>query len=456
MGKQLIQEAHIVLPDRVIKGDIRIENGRIAEIADYILEEKSWEINHCKGKYLLPGFIDIHTHGAYGFDFALGVYNAENDTFSHEAYEEGLNKALKHYVSCGATRIYPTTFAAPLGVLEQAFKHLSTCIEDTHFPYEELVGGINLEGTFLKLPAFAGAQNPNFFYPASLATFEQLDWASGGRLCIVNIPPDHGPTGLHMTRFLSQKGIVVAGGHTGAMAKEFGMAVDAGLNLAVHFLNGPSQHSEKSFFNGGAEEEILRRDEVFLELIVDGYHVHPSYVRDVIARKGYERVILITDSMFARDCTDIKHFSLEGIYGEVGENREYLRVLGKADTLFGSVLRSDKGFENVLNWLTQDMIGIWYREHKALNLPEALVYTSQMASGNPARLLGIYENENHSGTGTGSIEVGKWADLVLVEVQEPSSEISLAKERSNELGLPSNSFQVRVEDVWLRGNKKTP
>ena len=440
MENQLLEKVQIVLPDRVIEGDVWIEEGRIKKISPHIAPQDSWKVHDCKGKYLLPGFIDIHTHGANGFDFALGVFNSEEGSFSHEAYEEGLQSALENYATCGATRIFPTTFAAPLELLHQAFKRLSACLDDPDFAYKALVGGINLEGTFLKLPAFAGAQNPKFFYPASLATFEQLDEATGGRMRIVNIPPEHGSTGLQMTRFLSQQGMVVAGGHTGAMADEFGKAVDAGLNLAVHFLNGPSQHSAKSFFDGGAEEEILRRDEVFLELIVDGYHVHPAYVRDVIARKEYQRVILITDSMFVRDCQDIKHFSLEGIPGEVSENGAFLQVSNKEDTLFGSVLRSDKGFENVLNWLTQDMVGIWYREHKALELPEALVQCSQMASGNPARLLGIYDHENPSGVGTGSIEEGKWADLVLVEVREK-------REKKEE------SYQVKVRDVWIKGNK---
>jgi N-acetylglucosamine-6-phosphate deacetylase len=195
----------------------------------------------------------------------------------------------------------------------------------------------------------------------------------------------------------------------------FDLAIQAGLRVGVHFLNGPSRSSSKGFERGGAVESMLRSDKVNLELIMDGYHVHPAYVRDVIARKEIDRVIAITDSMFATGMDDLHQFELLGLRGKVSTNRAYLHAIDKADTLFGSVLTMDSGFCNVLNWLTQSMSGTWYRDHQAIPFESALVQTSWLFSRNPAQVMAIYDNTNGK-PGTGSIAIGKWADLTIAEI----------------------------------------
>lgn len=428
----------MVLPDKVSQADVLITQGKIAEIADFITESENDVVIQAESRYLLPGFIDIHNHGARGFDISLGAYQAGEDTFIRtlDSFEEGFSEALAFYLRHGVTRVFPTSLAASIEDLTWSFQALDTYLKHFGHELDGLVGGINLEGTFLKLPEYAGAQNPEFFYPADLGIFEKLNKASGRRIKIVNLPPEHGEKGFTLIQMLQKEGIVVAGGHTGAEADQFTQAVEAGLQLGVHFFNGPSRSSSKSFHDGGAEEAMLRLDEVMLELIVDGYHVHPAYVRDTIVRKEPSRIILITDSMFVNGCEDIDHFSLSGIPGSVSENREYLQVTNKDDTLFGSVLNSTKGFENVLNWLTQEMTGIWYRKHDAYSLEDALVMASQMASGNPARLLQLDNPEDEAIVATGSIKTGFWADLLLGTLEE--------KEQGYELNL---------EKVWLKGKE---
>jgi N-acetylglucosamine-6-phosphate deacetylase len=324
--------------------------------------------------------------------------------------------------------VLPTSLAAPVADLLFAFGQIAAFAGEVSEPLRHMLAGINLEGTFIKDAAYAGAQNPDYFYPLDRSLFEELQTAAGGLIRIVNLPPDHGLPGCDFTHYLSERGVVVAGGHSGATADQFDAAVAAGLRLGVHFLNGPSKSSSKSFHGGGAVESMLSRDEVSLELIVDGYHVAPAYVRDVIARKGPERVILITDSVFVNGCEGIQHFSLSGIPGQVSENGKYLQVLNKADTLFGSVLRMDRGFANVLHWLMQPMTGVWIRHHEALSPEQALIQASRMASAHPAKLLGIYEQEGDSRAGTGSIEAGKWADVVLAEVKPGPAECVLRVE----------------------------
>ena len=432
----LIQQAHVVLPHQIIQGDVLLKSGKIAQISRSIPPDTSDKIIRAEGKYLLPGFIDIHNHGALGFDFSLGNYEPEFHQFanSESVYKQGLIDTLGYFLKKGTTTLFPTSLAAALDDLVNSFREIYRFSKSDHL-YSKIIGGINLEGTFIKDPAYAGAQNPEYFFSPDPATFDLLNEAAGHLIQIVNLPPEHGAASLDLVQKLTHQGICVAGGHTGAYAEEFEAYVQAGLRLAVHFLNGPSRSFTKPFQNGGAVEEMLRNDQVSLEIITDGYHVHPAYVRDSIARKGFDKIIIITDSLFVNGLLHLSEFQISGIRGELSENREYLQVQGKADTLFGSVLTMDRAFANMLNWLIQDMEGIWHRKHEALSLEEGLIRTSQMASGNPAKLMNIDQE-------TGSIAIGKRANLILGEIQ--------SDKQKEGYGL-SKTYSLKIDKVFLDG-----
>ncbi len=429
----LICGAQVVLPESVSRADVLVKDGVISRIAPNIQEKPDVKIIRAEGQYLLPGFIDIHNHGAAGFDFSFGTYDHKGDSFSNheEIFAKGLLAALKHYREHGVTKVLLTSMAAPLEPLKQSFENLSSFLKD-HPSYRSMVHGINLEGTFLKDPAYAGAQNADHFYPLDWNTLNDLRDSSDDLIKIINIPPEHGPTCLPFIRSLREEGMVVAGGHSAAYADEFEPAVKAGLSLAVHFLNGPSRSFSKSFRGGGAVETMLKSDEVSLEIICDGYHVDPAYVRDVIERKGADRVIMITDSMFANGLKDLRQFSLLDMLGTVSDNGQYLQPVGKKDTLFGSVLNSDVGFTNVLNWLTTDIKGVWHRHHSAYDLDQAIVQCSRMFSGNPARILSLAES-------TGMIAEGYASDLILAEISH---------EHKYELEI-KDVFSAKIKDQAL-------
>lgn len=412
----LIQGAKVVQSTSIEEVDVLVEANVIRKIGAQVPNTEV-KIIDGSGKYLIPGFIDIHNHGAAGFDFSFGKYDPDSERFENDEakFHEGLRQALDHYRSHGVTKVLPTSMAAPLDQLKQSFDHLSSFLRS--FPqYRNMIHGINLEGTFLLDPVYAGAQNPDHFYPLDSASVEAVRDAAHDFIKIINIPPDHGKAAIPIIESLHREGVVIAGGHTGAYADEFRPAVSAGLSLAVHFLNGPSRSFSKSFRGGGAVEVMLQSDAVHLEIICDGYHVHPAYVRDAIARKGIERIIMITDSMFANGLSNLESFELLGLHGTVSENGEYLQPVGKKDTLFGSVLSSDVGFQNVLRWLTTEMDGIWHKQHPAMSLDEAMLDCCQFFSGNPARLLGIDDQINEM-PGTGSIREGMAADLLLATIE---------------------------------------
>ena len=410
---KVISGGTLVLPDRMVRGDLAIENGIISKIGGHISSKEEDRID-AMGQYILPGFIDIHHHGTYGFDFTFGAYDRPGDKFTsrEKDFLEAMHASLAFTLSKGTTGLLLTTMAAP----QSDILHSARMVRQYNDggPCQDVILGINIEGSFLKLAAFAGAQNPAFFYPPSYAFIQELEQASGGEIQIVNIPPEHGSAGIELIEQLVRENMVVAGGHSGAYADEFDQAIASGLSLGVHFLNGPSLRSSKGLRGGGAEEAMLKSDDISLEIIADGYHVDPSYVRDVLTRKGSDRVIVITDSMFATGLPDLKEFTICGLRGAVSSDHSYLRMPEKKDTLFGSVLTMDRAFGNIVRWLSSDITGAWHRHHGALAFEEAMLLATKLCSLNPAKLLGIYES-TETKPGRGSIELGKRADLLILQ-----------------------------------------
>jgi N-acetylglucosamine-6-phosphate deacetylase len=280
----------------------------------------------------------------------------------------------------------------------------------------------------MKNPAYRGAHNPDYFYPADPGIFDTLQSAAENRIRVVNIPPEHGAAGLELIRYLSEKNVICAAGHTGATANKYKKAMEAGLTLAIHFLNGPTGSSSKPFDGGGAVEAILQSDAVHLELITDGYHVSKPYVLDTIARKGEDRVAVITDCMFLTGLQDTVTFNMFGIDGRVSQNREYLQVADQENILFGSVLTMDKAFSNILTWMTSDSPGIWQRMHEARPFEQALVAASKMCSTTPAEIVRLDDR--------GEITEGKRADLIVASIEQKQA-----------------AWDLRPETVFSNGRK---
>ncbi len=425
----VIKDAKLVTPKGIFPGDLRVDNGNIIELSGNI-DAGNLACYQAAGAYLLPGFVDIHNHGAAGWDFSFGTYDQQTGEFKKDktSFFAGLENALQQYLNSGCTSVLLTTMAAPLEGLLESIEYLNGFLDENP-EYENLVAGINIEGTFLKDPQFAGAQNPDYFLELKSETIEALIDACQGRLRIMNIPPEQGPAALPLIENLVDRNITVAGGHTGSYADQFVDAVSAGLSLAVHFLNGPSRSSTKSFQGGGAEEAILRSDDVLVEIIADGYHVGRDHVRDIIARKEDSRVVIITDSMFATGLNDLRSFTLLGLHGEVSDNREYLRQVGK-DSLFGSVLTMQKAFENTVSWLTIEMTGVWQRQHDQVDLESAICIASKMCSANPSGMIRGQEKLH------GQLIPGDQANLILASIDKQDE-----------------SVQMDIKQVWLGGRE---
>ena len=466
----LIRNARIVEPKKVTVGDLLIEDGRIAAIGPNLSAPAGCATIDADGLWALPGFIDLHCHGGRLFDATLGKYIVETDSFdgSDAGFESSMPGFLEMAARHGVTTMLIATFAAETEQIKHSLSRMAaylqnqpsvvgrqsseerprtvddrrpsfakasegrrttddakapspnpqSAIRNPQFPH---VLGFFIEGTFIKHPDYAGAQNATYFYAPSRELFDEMNAAAQGMIRYINIVPEHGEAGLDLMRYVTKKGVLVGAGHTECAAEEFARAIGYGLKTAIHFTNGPMGGSYKPFDGGGAIEAILSSNRVTAELICDGYHVNPAYALDTIKRKGCERIILVTDGMFLTEASgpaeggQVGDFTLAGVKGRVSENGKYLQAPGKANTLYGSLLTMDVAFANVVSWLTAGLPGIWNKKHKALDLETAVVRASRMASANPAKLLRVHRE-------TGGIEVGKQADILLGVLEgEPGS-----------------------------------
>lgn len=420
----LIKNVHVVKPLRVLEGDLGLENGVITYIGEPLQPPAGCRVIDAGGLYAVPGFIDIHTHGASLFDLTQGLYDPQSRSFddSDEAYERGTERTMQRMAAEGATRVLLATVASPLDKLTHALRCAGRYIgSENNGRRGALLAGVLLEGTFIKYPEFAGAQNPEHFLSPSVDAFERLNDAAHGNIAYVNVVPEYGEAARLLMEQLRRQRVLIGAGHTDASAEQYAEAVQWGLKVAIHFTNGPTGSTFKPFGGGGVLQAVLGSRKVYAEIIADGYHVNPSYVLDILWRKGCDRIIAITDSMFVTGADDVEEFELAGVQGRRSEDGRYLAVAGKRRTLFGSVLSMRVAFANFLSWLTRPMRGIWKDVHDPLELDEAVLAASHFCSVNPARAMEIFDPPNQKlgqdiSRCAGGIQVGKRADVALIRV----------------------------------------
>ncbi len=415
----------VVTGEGVERTDIVLREGRVELAGD---KERCDKVVDVTGKYVVPGFVDIHFHGYNLFEFTSGLYDVKSETFdnSPSAYDYGLEMLSKTLVKFGVTGFYVGTWASPISNLRNCYAQLHRYLSNTNEQGgAELLGGL-LEGSFLN-PQMAGAQNPDYVLEFCADSFDRIE--DKGTIKLANVVPDFGRPSYELTEYLTGKGIVVGAGHSNATCEQIEEAIRAGLKYFIHFTNGPTGGSYKPFHGGGAIEAVLKSDELYAEQILDGYHVNPAYVRDILSRKGPDRIIGVTDCLFVAG-SQVRQFTGGGIRGTLSENGKYFQVVDKPGTLFSSNLTMDRGFANLLNWLSEDMQGIWNRRHDVMQLDQALVTAAKILSTNPCVLTQMDRK------GFGSIVDGAKADLCVLDIA----------------GLPGN-YKVTVELTIVDGNK---
>ncbi|MBM7565434.1 N-acetylglucosamine-6-phosphate deacetylase [Paenibacillus sacheonensis] len=369
-GKWLIRGINAVIGDNVVRdAAVAVTDGIITKIMteDALPDAVEGTIVDGKGGWLLPGFIDLHVHGGFGADFM-------------DASGEAYDAITSFHASRGTTRMLATTVTASpeaiAAVLEAAASYRSGTM-----PYASLEG-VHLEGPFIS-ELWPGAQNPSYISQPRLDWVQAWNTDYPGLIKQLTLAPEKEGSAAVIS-YLAAHGIVAAAGHTDARYEQIEAAVEAGLTQAVHTFNAMRALHHREPGTVGA---VLSDDRIYAELIADGHHVHPAAIRLLVQSKPRDRVILITDAISAAGLGD-GSYELGGLDVDVLQGVARLRQGG---ALAGSTLTMIDAFRFVL-----------------ANTRLSVAEVSRMASGNPARQLGLQQV-------TGSIEIGKLADLVLTD-----------------------------------------
>ncbi|WP_203333739.1 N-acetylglucosamine-6-phosphate deacetylase [Planococcus beigongshangi] len=364
----LIYNIRIALPDgKLMNGEILIKEGKINQISDFPINDFDGERIDGRGSIALPGFIDIHIHGADGADFMDGS-------------ESAFAKIAQALPREGTTSFLATTMTQATGKIQQAidagFRYLSKtqCGKGAEFL------GYHLEGPFIA-PEKAGAQPRDFIQKPSVESIEQWFGKKLEHLKIVTLAPERDSQNL-VIKHLADKGIIMSAGHTIATQQEIQTAIEHGLTHLTHFGNAMRGLHQREIGVIGAG---LLHDQLYCELIADGIHVSDDMMKLMMKVIGPDRLLLITDSMRAKGLAD-------GIYTLADQQ---VKVSGdkatlEDDSLAGSLLKMNEGIKRL-------------RLLSDLSLHEVM----KMSSVNAAKRLGIFDRK-------GSIEEGKDADIVIL------------------------------------------
>ena len=370
----LIKNGRIVLKDSVLDGDIRIENGRIAEIGIGLCAASDTVID-ADGLYVCPGFVDIHTHGGYGFDFM-------------ESSDEAFSSALAFHRDNGTTTVVPTSCTAPKNEII-SFLEFSAGYVARGENKVARVAGVHLEGPYLSMKN-KGAQNPKFLAVPDTDDYSYM-LAYKDVIKTVTISPEL-PGADKMARELSSVGITVSGGHDDGIYPEFIPTIDAGMTHLTHLYCAMSDVRFKDGVrNVGLREYALIENRLTAELIADNKHIMRELGLMIYNAKGSEKLCVVSDSLSAAGMPN------DGRTYKIGAGENAQRIVA-ADGVARNEAGIFAGSITPVLGMVKNLVG-W-------GIP--LVEAVKMGSLIPARVI-------HEDSRIGSIEVGKLADICIID-----------------------------------------
>ena len=358
----LYKNANLFLDgERFVYGDFLVENGRFAAIG--ALGGGEHAIDLC-GATVIPGLIDIHTHGNSGADFSDGDY-------------AGLKRMGKYLLTKGVTAFAPTSMTLPYEQLGQAFATAKRLYEEAPPDSARLIG-IHMEGPFLSAKK-KGSQNAAYLKKPDYEAFRDLYDSCGGLIRIVGLAPELEGAVAFTERVSTLCTVSVA--HTAAGYEQAAAIYRAGATHLTHLYNAmpPILHRQPGVIGAAAERET-----VYAELICDGLHVHPSAVR-MAFQLFPGRICLISDAL---RCCGMP----EGQYLLGGE----------------TVFLKDGAARLADGTLAGSAIDLYACMQKTVSFGIPKETTIRAATLNPAKQLGCSQE-------LGSISVGKRADFIVCD-----------------------------------------
>ena len=381
MKKCLFYNALVITPTGITPGSVLVDGRKISKIVfdSHPEEMGEWasgavEVD-CKGMYLSPGFVDIHTHGAGGWDFMDGTLDA-------------IRSACKVHLKHGTTSIVPTTLTSTKESMMNVLQLFNTIgLEEPDMP---TILGLHMEGPYFSYEQ-RGAQDPRFLrdpepeeYLAVLALSDRiLRWSFAVEL----------PGSLEFLSVLRDHGIIASVAHSNATCEETMRAYENGVTCLTHFYSAMSSVTRKNAFRiAGVVEAGYLLDDMYVEVISDGCHLPKELLQLIYKVKDSAHICLVTDSMRGADLAEGETVMLgDQEHGTPVIIEDGVAKLMDRSSFAGSVATADRLVRT-------------FRDLTKAPLHEVV----RMISLNPATMVGVDSSK-------GSIAVGKDADLLVFD-----------------------------------------
>ena len=361
----IIQSKRIWVLGQFIEAQLELEDGKIKNVLAYGAKPADKDYGE---RRIVPGFIDVHTHGAYGFD-------------TNDAEEEGLRNWMKHIPEEGVTGICPTTITQTEEVLTKAVKNVAKVVADGDEGAEIL--GIHFEGPYLDM-VYKGAQPEQCIVKPDVEQFKRYQKAADGLIKIITMATERDED-FELTRYCAANDVRVSIGHSAATIEEAGMAIANGATSMTHIFNGMTPfHHRKPGLVGAA----MRFRDTFGEVICDGNHSTPDALNDLFMAKGRDYTIMITDALMVKGLP----VGTKVLFGgnEIELYPDGSAHLTGAKSLAGSTLKVNEG----LKVLVEKAMIPWD-------------YAINSCTLNPARYLNVDDRK-------GKLVAGYDADIVVL------------------------------------------
>ena len=358
----IIRNGLVFYGDRFLERDLAFDGGFITDVAP--AGSLSGDGFDASGAYVLPGFVDIHTHGCVNYDFC-------------DASPPGLEKMLAYYGSQGITSVVLTTMSYNEDMLDGILRVAQLYLGKQG--YGAVLRGVNMEGPFVS-EVKRGAQNPDHIMLPDVRVFDHLLESSGGSIRLFNIAPEL-PGALDLISHASEC-CTVSLAHTCADYECASLAFEAGARNLTHIFNAmPGFNHREPGVIGAAFDHAA-----FVEVISDGVHLHPSVVRALFRMFGAQRICLISDCIRGTGMPN-------GVY-ELGGQPIVIKD-GRSNLMHGGAIAG-----SAMNLVD------CFRSAVRFGIP--LVDAVRAASFNPASAVGI-------SSVVGSLEPGKCADVLILD-----------------------------------------
>ena len=370
----LITNAYVIKKDEIVKTDILVKDGKIAQIGDGLTDDEVLDLG---GKYLAPGFVDIHNHGGYGYDYMDNTV---------EAFEN----ILRFHSDNGITSAVASTVTAPKETIEKTLS-VAREVARKKGDHAKLLG-VHLEGPYLSL------QNKGAHAPAYLRVPAQDDYSyvleNADIIRQITISPELEGS-VELTEKLVEKGIVVSMGHDNAILPEFLPVIQAGASNLTHLFCAMSMvvmRNNKRYV--GLREYGLIDDNLTAELIADNHHITPELLKMIYKCKGADGICLISD------CLRAGGMKQDGKLYSLGQKDDPTSMQFKVSDGV-AVLADGKTYAGSIQPISQMLRNVVF--DGGVPLVEAV----KTVSLTPARIVKADKE-------IGSIEVGKNADFCVL------------------------------------------